>query len=66
MNWKGYGRKRPWLNFKILVWNLPGRTEENTKNVNQDIRSSERELNPGPPECEGVFTRPRRSVFNVV
>jgi hypothetical protein len=28
MNWKGFGRKRSWPNFKVLPWHSPGRTEE--------------------------------------
>jgi hypothetical protein len=31
MNWKGYGRKRSWPNFKVL-FHLPGGTEENHEN----------------------------------
>jgi hypothetical protein len=31
MNWKGCVRKWLWLNFKVLVWNLPGGTEEKYK-----------------------------------
>jgi hypothetical protein len=29
MNWKGFGRKWSWTNFKVLPWNLPGETEKN-------------------------------------
>jgi hypothetical protein len=29
VNWKGFGRKRSWPNFKILSQHLPGGTEEN-------------------------------------
>jgi hypothetical protein len=28
MNWKGCGRKRLWLNYKLLYRHLPGETEE--------------------------------------
>jgi hypothetical protein len=35
MNWKGFGRKRSWPNFKVLSRHSPGRTEENHEN-NQD------------------------------
>jgi hypothetical protein len=41
MNWKGFGSKRLWPNFKVLSQHLTG-TEENHKNLNQDSRS------PGP------------------
>jgi hypothetical protein len=29
MNWKEFGGKQSWPNFKALSWNLPGGTEEN-------------------------------------
>jgi hypothetical protein len=29
MNWKGFGRKSSWPNFKVLSWQLPGGMEEN-------------------------------------
>jgi hypothetical protein len=29
MNWKGYGMKQIWANFKVLSQHLPGGTEEN-------------------------------------
>jgi hypothetical protein len=35
MNWKGYGRKRSWLNHNISC-HLPGRPEESHENVSQD------------------------------
>jgi hypothetical protein len=28
MNWKGFGSKRSWPNFKVLSWNSPGGTVE--------------------------------------
>jgi hypothetical protein len=34
MNWKGCGRKLPWLKFKVLSWHLPGGTEDNHKKKN--------------------------------
>jgi hypothetical protein len=47
--------------FKVLSRHLPGRTEENHKNLSQDSWFPGRDLNPGPPEYEtGVLTtRPR-------
>jgi hypothetical protein len=62
LNWKQFGRKRLWPNFKVLSRHSPGGTEENHENLNQDSRG--REPNPGPPDYEvGVLTtRPRRSV----
>jgi hypothetical protein len=38
---ESYGSKRAFL---------PGGTEENHENINQDIRSLDRDFNPGPPE----------------
>jgi hypothetical protein len=38
INWKGFGRKWPWPNFKVLSRELPGGTEENHDNLNQDSR----------------------------
>jgi hypothetical protein len=60
MNWKEFGRKRPWPNFKLLSWHSPRRTEENHENLNQDIQSPGRDMNPGPSEYEAVVltTRP--------
>jgi hypothetical protein len=29
MNWKGFGRKQLWSNFKVLSWHSPGGTEKN-------------------------------------
>jgi hypothetical protein len=56
MNWKGFGRKRSWPNFKELSRNSPGRTEESHINSSQDSQSPGRDLNPGRPEYEaGVF-----------
>jgi hypothetical protein len=30
-NWKGFGRKQRWSNFKTLSWHSPGGTEDNHK-----------------------------------
>jgi hypothetical protein len=38
--WKGFGRKWPWLNFKVLFRHLSGGTEENHKHLKQDSRSA--------------------------
>jgi hypothetical protein len=52
MNWKGFGRKRSLLNFRVLSQPLPVGTEENHKDVSYDSQSLGRNLNPGPPEYE--------------
>jgi hypothetical protein len=64
MNWKGFGRRRTGPNFKEIVRNLPGGTEERTKNFSKDGRFQGRDLNPRPPENEAgaLTTCPRRSV----
>jgi hypothetical protein len=64
MKLEGFGGKRSWPNFKILSRHSPGGTEENTKNIIQDSRSPDRDLNPGPLENEvgGLTTQPRRSL----
>jgi hypothetical protein len=36
MNWKGFGRKWSWPNFKVLSWNLPGGTEEKYENLHSE------------------------------
>jgi hypothetical protein len=41
-NWKGFGRNQSWPYFKVLSRHLPGGTEENHQNLDQDSRS------PGP------------------
>jgi hypothetical protein len=50
MNWKGFGRKRSRLNFKVLFRHSHGGTEENHEQVNQDSGS------PGP-KCETGASR---------
>jgi hypothetical protein len=57
MNRKGFGRKRPWPNFKVLSWHSPGCTEETTKTSIRIAGGRGRKSNPGPPEYEaGVLT----------
>jgi hypothetical protein len=48
MNWKGFGKKRSWPNFKLLSRYLSGVTEEKLKNHSQNSRSPGPGLNPGP------------------
>jgi hypothetical protein len=66
MNWKGCGRKGLWANFSVLSRHLPVETEKNPREQSQDSRSSDRNLNTGPPEYEvGVLTTwPLSSVKN--
>jgi hypothetical protein len=44
--WKGFGRKRSWLNFRSYPSIWSGGTEENHKNLGQDSQSRGRNLNP--------------------
>jgi hypothetical protein len=46
INWKGFGRKLPWPNRKVLTRHSSGGTEENHKNLNQDNRPRPR-FEPG-------------------
>jgi hypothetical protein len=64
MNWKGYGRKRSWPDWRYYPGICLERLRKTTKNLSQDIPSMGRDLNAGPPEYEvGVLTnRPRLSV----
>jgi hypothetical protein len=52
MNWKRFGMKRSWFNFKVLSQHLPGETEENHGNRNQESQYLGRVLNLGPPKYE--------------
>jgi hypothetical protein len=52
MTWKGFGKRRPWPNFKVLTGNSLGGTGKNHENLHQDILYPGRDLNPEPPEYE--------------
>jgi hypothetical protein len=58
MNWRGFGRKRLWTNFKALFPHSPEGTEENHEKVSEDSLSAGRDLNPRPPGYEetSLFT----------
>jgi hypothetical protein len=64
LNCKGFGRKRSWPNLRHYPGILVEGLREIIKNLSEDSRSQDRELNLRPPEYEaGVFTnQPRRSV----
>jgi hypothetical protein len=55
MNLKGFGRKQSWPNFEVLSQHPSGGTKENRRNLGQDSRSPDRDLNLGPPEYEVWF-----------
>jgi hypothetical protein len=68
MNWNGFGRKRPWPNFKVLSRHSPGGLRKATKDVSQDCRSADQDLIHRSPEYEAeiLTTRPRRSVLLLI
>jgi hypothetical protein len=48
---------------KVLSRHSPGETEKMTRNLSQDFRYLDRDLNSKPPKYEGVLTtRPQNSV----
>jgi hypothetical protein len=53
--------------FKVLFWHLPGGLRKTTKDLSQDSRSPDRDLNPGHSEHEaGVLTtQPRLSINRI-
>jgi hypothetical protein len=67
MNWKGFGRKRSWPNFKVLSRHSHGGTEEKNENSINIVSFRGRESKTGSPEYEVwvLTSRPRRSVWNV-
>jgi hypothetical protein len=56
MKWKVCGRKRSCPDLKVLSRQSLGGTEEIRENLTYDSRSPGRNLNPGPPEYEGVLS----------
>jgi hypothetical protein len=44
MNWKGFGSKRSWPNFRYYTGICLEVLRENTKNITQDSRSLDRDL----------------------
>jgi hypothetical protein len=57
MNWKGFGKKKSWPNFKVMSQHSLGGTVENHIET-QVSQSPGQDLNPGPPEYKaGVLTK---------
>jgi hypothetical protein len=52
MKWKGFERKRLWLNFKVLNRNSPGETEENHEKLQSGKSVSGSRFEPWTPEYE--------------
>jgi hypothetical protein len=44
--------------FKVLSWHLPGRTEENHDNINEDSQCPNRNLKQAPPKCKSEALSP--------
>jgi hypothetical protein len=63
MNWKGFGTKRSWPNFKVLSRHSRGETEENQGNLNQDSRSPGPRIDPGTPEYENKSVNHSTTTF---
>jgi hypothetical protein len=68
MNWKGFGRQRPWPT-ELLTWYLRGGTMGNNKNLRQESRCPALNTNREPleytrtvlPLCQPVmYTKPLR------
>jgi hypothetical protein len=68
MNYKGFGRKRSWPNFKELSRHSPGGTEEKIREISISLAGRlDRYMNPGPPEYEaGVLTTRTRRAVHVI
>jgi hypothetical protein len=59
------GRKRPWPNLMCYPRIFLEELKKTSKSLSHDGRYPGRDLNPGPPEYEGVLTTPpRHSVFS--
>jgi hypothetical protein len=57
MNWKGYGRKRPWPYLSYYSNTFLEGLRKTPKNISQDSLSLDREVNPIPAEYKtGVPT----------
>jgi hypothetical protein len=64
MDWKGFGNMRLWSNLRYYPGICLKDTKKTTKELSQDSRFPDQDLNPGPPECEpGMLTTyPQSSV----
>jgi hypothetical protein len=56
MNWKEFGTKRSWPNFKVLNGIFLEGLIKPMQNLSQDSQFLGRDLNLGPPKYEGVLT----------
>jgi hypothetical protein len=68
MKCKGFGKKRSLLEFKVAYYfgiRLDG-PRKTTKNLSQESRYPGRDLNPGPPEYEGVFNHSTTTLMMIM
>jgi hypothetical protein len=56
MNFKGFRRKRLWTNLRYYPGSCLEGLRKTTKNLSQDIRSLDRDLNPGSPRSANHST----------
>lgn len=59
MNWKVYGKKRPWSNLRCYTGIYLEALGESTKELTQFSIFPGRELNPRPPEYKEGMTSTR-------
>jgi hypothetical protein len=68
MNWKGFGRKQSWPNFKVLSQSLHGGTDENHEKTQSGQLSLELIFDPETSRIQSrsVIHRPQCSVYKDV
>jgi hypothetical protein len=64
MNWKRFGSKKSWPNYKVLSRHSLGGTTENHDKINQDSLSPEPKSVPGRPEYERGSDVEQRSLYS--
>jgi hypothetical protein len=60
MNWKGFGRKCSWPNFKVLSQHSPRATEENHRKPLSGLPVLGPTFEPGTSETGVLTTQPWR------
>jgi hypothetical protein len=64
MNCKGYGRKWPWPNFKALLQNLPGGTEENHETPQSGWPACRPRFEPGTSQIRSTSVYHSMTMFS--
>lgn len=66
MTWRRYGRKRSWSNLRYFTGASLEVLRKTAKNLNQNSRFPDGDLNPGPIKYEAgmLITRPERAVLS--